>query len=408
MKEKIKYFYCFRPQLNTHVQFYLGWVNEAKKRGVPIRLITFLPIHRYLKDIQKVKKLKKEEKVSIIPVIPGFKNIAMITYFLFQKLFSSKVVIHLKKVDPSPVFSLLKRVTSNFKLIIDIEGDFESERDYLLEHPYKPGFYNRDIEFLAQNVTKQKSHIELSDTVISVNDNFRKLLSKRYPHYINKFQVLPTGVDTDRFYFNLDERISTRKKLNIEDKLVFIFTGNVYYSWQNISRTLEIFSMVKKRYKNAFFILLTRNVDIKIAGEFIKKYNIKSDDYILRNVPNEEVRAYLNAADIGVLLRHDHIMNRVASPGKIGEYVACGLKLLITPATTNHSDILAQTDQAILIENMDDDDEILNKIMVNINDTSITNSIKCRQQYSKENCQYYSNAGSGETYVNILKMNTRL
>ena len=42
-----------------------------------------------------------------------------------------------------------------------------------------------------------------------------------------------------------------------------------------------------------------------------------------------ELQYFLNAADIGVLLRHNHIMNNIVTSGKIRDYMACGLPILV-------------------------------------------------------------------------------
>lgn len=403
MKINTKYYYIFQPTLNKHLQFYIGWVNEARNRGIPIRLLTFYPLQRYIKDIKKIIKLTKGENAIIVPVLPGFKKITMTIFFLTQRCFSNNIVVHLRKVDSKP-FAFLKRLLKNFRVIIDLEGDPASERDYLLNHPYKPNFYNNRVRSYEKNVTRLKEDLSICDTAICVNDQLKKLLSNRHPEFASKFRVLPTGVDTHRFYFDLKERNKIRKDLNIEGKLVFVFCGSLYYSWQNISTTLNFFKTIKNRYKNAYFILLTSKADFPIAEEFIKKYDISCNDLLLRNVPNEEVRGFLNASDIGVLLRHDHIMNRVASPGKIGEYVACGLTLLTTRATTIHSDILEKTGQAILIEDMDDNNEFVEKIDEYVKQIkNRENELKRRREFIKENVRFYSNSDYGELYFHILK-----
>ena len=49
---------------------------------------------------------------------------------------------------------------------------------------------------------------------------------------------------------------------------------------------------------------------------------------------NKEVYKYLNAADVAFLLRDDVVLNRVASPTKLAEYMFCGLPIISTNVST--------------------------------------------------------------------------
>lgn len=404
MTPKFKYYYLIRPNLDTHLQFYLGWVREAQRRNISMKLIVFLPLRYYVKNYNKVKKAKKEQFVIIIPVIARMSNTITFLYFAFQLLISKKVIIHLRKAKLSPV---LKNVFSRKLFIVkDFEGDPKLELEYLIENPYKKNFYRKQINSLQQALYHQHESISNCDLVMCVNDNLRSLMVSRYPDQSHKFRVLPTGVDLTRFYFNEEERNSLREKLGINDKFVFIFAGNLFYSWQNISKTLKIFKEFKADKPDSFFILLTSERDMDIASEFIESIGIQSDSFILDNVPNSEVRNYLNASDIGILLRDNHEMNKVAEPGKIGEYVACGLPIIITESTTINSKRIESSGQALTINPKDDIKVITVHIKLFLENLGRVNTIK-RASFAKENAIYFANNEFGETYKQLLESLTK-
>uniref|UniRef100_UPI002630F3D7 hypothetical protein n=1 Tax=uncultured Campylobacter sp. TaxID=218934 RepID=UPI002630F3D7 len=56
--------------------------------------------------------------------------------------------------------------------------------------------------------------------------------------------------------------------------------------------------------------------------------NIELDNFYIDSLPYDKVPLYLNAADFGVIIRNDDLINFVASPTKINEYLACGLKII--------------------------------------------------------------------------------
>ena len=68
----------------------------------------------------------------------------MLYFFYLCTTTSNKVVVHLRKP-----FDMLKKIfTKKLKYIIEIEGDFESEIDYLSQekNQYKVGFYDNVIQ----------------------------------------------------------------------------------------------------------------------------------------------------------------------------------------------------------------------------------------------------------------------
>ena len=56
-------------------------------------------------------------------------------------------------------------------------------------------------------------------------------------------------------------------------------------------------------------------------------------------------------------------MNEVASPGKLGEYFAAGLPVLTTKVVAKYPEEISENNYGIILNDMDDDDEILKKIV---------------------------------------------
>jgi glycosyltransferase involved in cell wall biosynthesis len=54
-------------------------------------------------------------------------------------------------------------------------------------------------------------------------------------------------------------------------------------------------------------------------------------------VPHGEIQNYLAVGDLGLLLRERNSVNRVASPVKFAEYLACGLPVLVSPGVGDFS-----------------------------------------------------------------------
>lgn len=365
MNYTIKYLYFFRGDLTSHVDIYKNWVDLAKEE-LDMTMLTILNTKTYKEQKSLVEKYR--EKGIIIKVVPKYVQfIYTILYFLYLTVTHKRVVVQLRKQSPRP-FALIKTFfPKKLKYIIEIEGDFVSEIKYLSmeENKYKDGFYNEIVKGMKKSSLILEEQFFKADGVFVVTKELKELFIKRYSKndLSNKIYVMPTGFDNTKFYPDDVLRSVYRKKYNLEDKFVMIFTGNVYYSWQNIKRSLEVFKLLKdKVHSNLYFVLLIRKQDHGIAKGFIKDLDISNEDYLLISVSHEDVNGFLNASDLGVLLRENHTLNKVASPGKLGEYLSSGLNVLTTEHIGLYSKEMLEDKVGVLVDDIYDDEEVLEKL----------------------------------------------
>lgn len=394
-----KYYYFFQSTLAKHVDIYKGWVDIARKNGLPMEMVTTLSFNTYMKQYKLVEHYVGFNYIHVIVSFPVLYSITIFLFFLSKAITNKQLVIHLRKQSPKPL-DLLKIIFKNrIKYIYELEGDPLSEKEYLIEHPYKENFYKEVIDAMDRHIRELPILLTKADYVLTVTEELKGLLDKRYP-WINirdKTSVIPTGVDINNIYFSEDIREKVRKNLNLQNKFVIIYIGSAYYSWQNVHRTIEVFRLIKNEIEQtAFLILLVRKEDHMIVNDFIRKLNIHENDYLIRAVPHENICGYLNASDLGVLLRHSHTMNKVASPGKLGEYLAAGLPVITTKIVKN-SEVIEEKNYGIILNDMDDNDEILYKII-----PFIKYDIKKRFEISEWARQEFSTDAYGQEYVNIL------
>ena len=80
--------------------------------------------------------------------------------------------------------------------------------------------------------------------------------------------------------------------------------------------------------------------------ELLAKYPEAVSNYFVS--PNE-VAGYLIAADYGFLVRENSITNRVASPVKFAEYLACGLKILISKDLGDFTEFVERNNLGLVV-----------------------------------------------------------
>ncbi len=158
-------------------------------------------------------------------------------------------------------------------------------------------------------------------------------------HLKAKYSVLPeqlwvvygSSVDTGRFVPSEEWRRETRARLGIDDDcLVFVYSGSLY-SWQCIDETIELFSVIIHSGEPTARLLILTSDDHAVIDRSRERTGLDNRTVLVHSVSYRDVPLWLCGADIGIALRHDTVVNRVASPTKVGEYLACGLPMITTP-----------------------------------------------------------------------------
>lgn len=231
------------------------------------------------------------------------------------------------------------------RVIADIRGLVSAEIKYYSSF----GIRTFLKDFRINELNKMEEHIvRNSAKIFCVSHVLKRYLLDRYRVDENKIMVIPTIVDTNFFKYDQEARKKLRKKLGLEEKTIFIYSGGLA-KWQLPDKIIHLFKKLKKEIPQAFLIFLTHKPS-EAAPYFT---DINRDDYLLKNVPYEKIAQYLNAADIGILLRENNLVNRVAAPTKFSEYLCCGLPVILTKGIGDTEEIISNTNGGVVIDNPD-------------------------------------------------------
>lgn len=121
-------------------------------------------------------------------------------------------------------------------------------------------------------------------------------------------------------------RKETRSKLGLRDDVkVYCYAGSAK-PWQCAKETVELFKQKLADDPFAYFLILTQ--DQTEFAVILKQLEIPEQNYYLTTLSNSS--KYLKAvcaADVGVILREENIINWVSRPTKVLDYLACGLTI---------------------------------------------------------------------------------
>jgi len=198
-----------------------------------------------------------------------------------------------------------------------------------------------------------KSHCDMYNFV---TNEMRKYLLEKYS-YKNElpYTIIPTLYHPEDVDWEGWERVVQLERYT-PDQMVVSYIGSTA-SWQSTSQLISIIEKIGTAYKKARFIILTNGEieEIKSLPSDVK------DRLTVKGVPHSQMKYYLKMSDFGIVIRDENIVNQVAAPTKIAEYLTAGVSMLYAGNIGILRDIKDKVDASMLIS-VDQDSNWIVKI----------------------------------------------
>jgi hypothetical protein len=349
-------YYLTRPDFLKHNHIHKRKIDALKSAGLRASLVAFVPeeLHRERQaDYERVVSDKSRRVVRVSR--PDAVNARVWRFFLLRLLCRHRVVVHVLLCDPAPLLALkrLPLLGRRLKVLIEHEGDIASECLYRwaygkYEPPpdESPAEYRADYDYI---VAKEKAELLAADGAILVTREHLALWESRLARPLPTL-VLPTLFEPTQFSFSASQREKLRQEFHWSEKVVFVYSGSVSMPWQRFECVCRfVKSMLALGYP-AFLLALVHTDGHPTAQKLLVEHGLQSAA-LLQAARPEEMAAWLSASDAALFLRHNHVMNRIVTSAKLGEYLAAGLPLITTwacpyfrPFAESHSAALALPD----------------------------------------------------------------
>lgn len=276
---------------------------------------------------------------------------------------------------------------TNVKKIWDMHGAVPEE--YLLSgHELGCKIANEVEKFIFDN----------SDVIIVVTNSMREHLEKKYGHCNGKIIVLPVIKKYDTpFLDNINS-----KQITENQKITIVYSGGLQ-KWQNIDLMQDIIDQTMDFYN---YKILVPNPAIfeNMWGNKSQKQNI-----IIRSKSPDQMGEEYRTCHYGLVLRDDIIVNNVACPTKIIEYLEYGIvPVFKSPKIGDFVKMgLEYIDYKDLLDkNMPSEKERLRMVEKNRNVLNLLislgkNSIRFLSSYLKDENNIYINRNDGFTNPSI-------
>ncbi|WP_312266703.1 hypothetical protein [Neisseria sp.] len=224
-------------------------------------------------------------------------------FFLILSIFKSSKIVYIHSIY-NTLANIFFIVLFKKFYVLDLHGVVPEE----LKMQKK--FVISNIFTVIENIIFRKLNI-----TISVTKKMQQYYENLYANPKNKYliyAILPSIIDTNKSINNL----------NSDNQVVrIIYSGNTQV-WQNID--LMIHAIKKNINKNISYTILTGEPEA--FKQVIKNFELENEDSItIKSVTTDQLGSFYSESHYGFILRDDILINQVACPTKLVEYLSYGI-----------------------------------------------------------------------------------
>lgn len=256
-------------------------------------------------------------------------NAALLVASLFRRAVKPDF-IHARTDYSAAVAATIKRFIG-FRLIWDARGDTLSEFEGTASTMPVPQRWLAPMKYNAIR-SRLRLAARVCDRAIFVSEALKALQGGGIDP--SQTFVVPCLADESLFYFDPGLRQATRARLGYGERdLVILYSGSTAL-WQCVDETIALMARLLGTLPCCRALIVTSRPE---SFERLIPVALR-DRFRVTSGSLPEVNAYLNAADVGVMLRQESPINRVASPIKFAEYCLAGLVVATTDAVAQVSE----------------------------------------------------------------------
>ncbi len=264
-----------------------------------------------------------------------------------------------------------KKRDARIRVIADFHGIGSSE--YAYQH--KAAQDNKTVVRLEEH---EENVLEQADEVVMVSERMHTYLENKLQRSIPNAHIIPCAVESQH-QPESTARQTLRERLHLADRFVFCYAGSAV-SYQMPEQMCRLFESIRQAMPEAFFLILSQQGEV--FRTYLEKLQVPAEDWLVTGVPHEKVFETLALGDVGLLLREDSLLNRVASPTKFGEYLLCGLPVILTPAAGDYPVSVQQYDLGFVIDE--------NKLTADPDLLAFLNRVKAQRSEFALRCRSYA------------------
>jgi glycosyltransferase involved in cell wall biosynthesis len=330
---------------------------HMRDRGFRVHWLALIGLRDYRREYreqrQRFRALRQrlDGAIELLPFpYPGSaRALPLLAHRLRCRIAAGRpIVIHARGHDACRLGLGVRQASPAARVIFDVRGEAEAELRY--EANGSPARAVQHTIAAAREVERRAT--TEADLWFCVSERLRDHLRRLYPDLPeDKMFVVPCAASTKKFHFDPAVRAAMRERLGLAPEVpVLIYVGQLI-RYEMPEATVALTVAARRLWSNLHLIVLTPHTEVAnrlLAGA------LPPSRYTVARAAHHEINAYLNAADVGLLIREAHLLNEVACPTKFGEYAATGLPVILTEHIGDCSAYVRHQYEGIVLDAPDD------------------------------------------------------
>lgn len=339
----------------------IPYLRELAKRGVRFTLLSFERARAFEPDgITQCEQLRQKLEsqgiewhwlryhqrpsvpATIYDVLAGLRKASE----LAQR--NGIEMVHARGHIPATIALGLKKRFGT-KMIFDLRGLMAEE--YVDAEHWREGG-------LPYRITKatERRILASTDAIVTLTERIWPIIREweglrgRSVHH----EVIPCCVDLSLFKFDDEDRARRRAELGLGDQFTLVYSGSLD-GWYLTEKMVDFFASFLKQKRDAHLLWLTTGSHDRVR-ELMKSRNVEPGNFSVLSIPSSAVPSYLAAADAGLAFIKRCVSKIASSPTKNGEYLACGLPLIINAGVGDSDSLINDWKAGVLIKNFTEDE----------------------------------------------------
>jgi len=333
----------------------LPYLRELSKRGVNFTLLSFERAQAFTvagrRQCEELKRDLHAEKIDWHwlryhqrPSLPATMYDVWAGIRYAGKLVRRKKIelVHARSHIPATIALALKR-KFGIKMIFDVRGLMAEE--YVDARHWPEGG-------LRYRITKaaERKIFAATDAVVTLTERIWPIIKEwdglkgRTVHHA----VVPCCVDLSLFNFSEAQREKVRAELGLENRFTLVYSGSLD-GWYLTEDMADFFARVVQKERDAHLLWLTKGSRERVR-QLMSARGIGENNFSVRAVSPKEVPSYLAAGDVGIAFIKRCFSKLASSPTKNGEYLACGLPIVINSGIGDSDELVNGSQAGIAID----------------------------------------------------------
>lgn len=296
------------------------YMNELGKGRV--RLVALVSLHGWRNSWRSIRE--RSPDAIVLPMVPRLHRWRLNRWWLWALC----LILRPKAIMARGVMATWMALRMRDKHLVE-RVVFDGRGGYAAE--WEEYRIVDDDAIIQQFSSLEREAVLGSDMRLAVSRALVVYWADRFGYTGDQHVVIPCTLSRE-----FGSAIDLPKEPAQVDKVRLVYSGSAA-GWQSFELLEQLLVPLLEQDPRVEVLFLTRGDDriAELAARFPGRVT-------MRWLGHNEVREVLAQQDVGILVREDTVTNRVSSPTKYAEYLACGLRVVLSE---NIGDLSAEVEQ---------------------------------------------------------------